>query len=378
MTIVVGLNVVIALVLACTAGICAWAGVVLGKRAMGWIALSLLCGSAQTIGLALASGTEFELFATAVLAPVAYLCCAEGIRAVDPKPAGRPPFVTSLVLALALASALAVTAEAPFMVISLLSRLAGSIAAAQAALWMIAQMRRNWIDLTIVGGLIALAGLSAARVPLLLFYHGPTITLLEFRQSGIETLLLGVSGLLVPPLILLLVARTVGDTLADFRVKSERDSLTGLLNRRAFDSAIGGMKDGGSLIFCDIDHFKQVNDRFGHRSGDDVICALANVLVVTGYPAGRLGGEEFVLFAPRYTAEEAVDLAEMIRMQIEEMNLPGLPSSFHISASFGVAEVLPGAEPASQFAPADEALYRAKRAGRNCVAQALPEPLVAA
>lgn len=371
MTIMVGLNLVIAFVLAFTAGICALVSMVLRKPAMGWIGLSLLCGAAQILVLAFASGTTLELYAAAVLAPAAYLCCAEGVRAVDPEAPERSSFTTAFVLTLALASAVCVAADAPFMVSALMSKLAGTVAASQAVIWMLAQMRRNWLDITIAGGLIAVAGFSAVRVPLLLFYHGPTVTFLEFRQSGLETVLLSISGLLVPPVILLLVARTVGDTLAEFRTRSEQDSLTGLLNRRAFDDAIGAMKDGGALIFCDIDHFKQVNDQFGHRSGDDVICALANLLSETGYPAGRLGGEEFVLFAPKYTAQQAMDLAETIRMQIEDMNLPGLPSTFHISASFGVAQVDPGTEPAAQFAPADEALYRAKRSGRNCVAQAL-------
>lgn len=371
MTITIGLNLVIAFVLVFTASICALVSMVLRKPAMGWIGLSLLCGGLQTLILAFASGTALELYAASVLAPVAYLCCAEGIRSVAPEPIERSTFLTTFVLTLALASAVAVAANAPFMVTSLMSKLAGTVAAAQAALWMVMQMRRQWLDYAIICGLVAVAGFSFVRIPLLLFYHGPAISFAAFQQSSVETVLLSVSGLLVPPVILLLIARTVGDTLADFREKSEQDSLTGLLNRRAFDSTVGEMKDGGALIFCDIDHFKQVNDRFGHRSGDSVICALADVLSGTGYPAGRMGGEEFVLFAPKYTAQEAMDLAEMIRMQIEEMDLPGLPSDFHISASFGVAQVAPGAEPASQFAPADEALYRAKRSGRNCVAQAM-------
>jgi diguanylate cyclase (GGDEF)-like protein len=154
----------------------------------------------------------------------------------------------------------------------------------------------------------------------------------------------------------------------NYRSRSESDSLTGLLNHQAFHQ-LGSVpsKEGGSVIFCDIDHFKLINDRFGHLTGDKALCAFANLLRASGYQAGRIGGEEFGVIVPRLSAGAAMIVADRVRKKFGNLRHADMPPEQRISASFGVAEYGPGQSPQSAFIRADAALYEAKRAGRDSV-----------
>jgi diguanylate cyclase (GGDEF)-like protein len=134
------------------------------------------------------------------------------------------------------------------------------------------------------------------------------------------------------------------------------------------------------LIACDLDHFKRVNDDYGHARGDAVLKDAAYVMrkhLRSFELVYRLGGEEFLIVLPGVPIDEGRSIAERVRTGIENARPAGLP----VSASFGVAAGSGGAtafEPL--FAAADEALYAAKRAGRNRVVAAgydEPLPLVA-
>lgn len=375
-TVMIGLNIIIASVLAFTAAMCVVASVALrGKWSLAWLAVALTCGSIQTLLMTFNAGTNGESLAAALLAPVAYLCAGRGIRAMDPRPAPLNPLVEYLVLGLAAFAVAMTLAGAPFIVFALSVQAACTIASGRAAYWMIRQARPQPLDIIVSVGLVAIAGFCAIRIPLLLFVFGPDVTLAAFRHSGLETVLLSVSGLLVPPVIFLLLARTIGDTLTDFQLRSERDSLTGLLNRRAFDAAATTLlADGGAVIFCDIDNFKQVNDRYGHQTGDDVICAFAGLIERTGLRVGRMGGEEFAVLAPGKSAIEALDIADMLRARFNDIIHPGLAPGHMLSASFGVAEHVPGEPLRGVFQRADAALYQAKAAGRNRALIFVDEP----
>jgi diguanylate cyclase (GGDEF)-like protein len=156
------------------------------------------------------------------------------------------------------------------------------------------------------------------------------------------------------------------------------DVLTGLANRRAAEQALTvelarAVRFGSplSLVFADLDHFKQVNDRFGHPSGDLVLRELAAVLAATVREidlAARWGGEEFCLILPGTDLTGAAQLAERVRTALAERTIltaEGLP--LHVTASFGVAGQPPLASAEELIASADAALYDAKRRGRNCV-----------
>jgi len=156
---------------------------------------------------------------------------------------------------------------------------------------------------------------------------------------------------------------------------AQTDSLTGLLNRRAFEEILrrdllrsdrGGNALGIMLI--DLDYFKQVNDSLGHFAGDDVLRRIALVLRDGTRPSdvlARYGGEEFVVLLRNAGVNESLIAAERIRTQIA--NLSGLPGSVNLTASIGVAVSLPRDTATEFLLRADEALYRSKREGRNLV-----------
>ena len=166
---------------------------------------------------------------------------------------------------------------------------------------------------------------------------------------------------------------------------ARRDPLTGLANRRAYDSwmatvwAQAAAADGGGaylgLIVIDVDRFKAYNDFYGHASGDDclkkIAVCLRDQLRGTTDLAARLGGEEFAILLPGQSEEVCADIAERVRLAVHCLELPhsGLGPQGMVSVSAGVAShaVLPGASPASLFEAADSALYQAKISGRNRV-----------
>jgi len=155
------------------------------------------------------------------------------------------------------------------------------------------------------------------------------------------------------------------------------DPLTELPNRRALDERLQQewarlLRHGGGLsaIMADLDHFKEVNDQFGHPAGDEVLRQVAQRL--TGGcresdMAARYGGEEFVVVAPETSPQAAVDFADRLRMSICSRPLQVHGKTLGITASFGVAGHEGLKAPEEMIQAADEALYRAKSAGRNCV-----------
>jgi diguanylate cyclase (GGDEF)-like protein len=153
---------------------------------------------------------------------------------------------------------------------------------------------------------------------------------------------------------------------------STTDALTGVLNRHGitqFVGALGITRVAASIIVIDLDHFKRVNDERGHPVGDRVLRTLGEILrscTRNTDGLGRWGGEEFVLVCPGTSLASAADLAEKLRHKIMETNfLPEDP--LPITASFGVAASKDDQGFEDAFRQADEALYLAKKRGRNCV-----------
>ena len=162
------------------------------------------------------------------------------------------------------------------------------------------------------------------------------------------------------------------------------DGLTGLVNRRGFDQKLADcladtaapaqtLHQGPCLLMCDIDHFKQINDTYGHLFGDKVIRAVAAVIKenVKGRDiAARYGGEEFVVLLPETSLQGAQALAEQIRHAIEKGRIRRGSSEeavARVTLSLGVARYQPGEAPATFIERADRALYLSKQNGRNRV-----------
>jgi len=163
---------------------------------------------------------------------------------------------------------------------------------------------------------------------------------------------------------------------ADLEEQSSTDPLTGLANRRAFsrtlDLAIGQAQALGSplsVAIVDIDHFKSINDLHGHAEGDRVLQSLGAMLLATEAARGRVarfGGEEFVRLLPGRTLAEAAREAEYLREAVASM-----PTGLPVTISIGVAALHTGEDASSLLSRADQALYQAKREGRDRVC-ALP------
>lgn len=162
--------------------------------------------------------------------------------------------------------------------------------------------------------------------------------------------------------------------------KAMIDGLTGLWNRAYLDhrltqEASRGRRhqDALSCILLDVDHFKQINDRYGHAFGDAVLRSLAQVLLNaprTEDVACRYGGEEFVVLTPGVGLLGAKCLAERLRQDIERMPLTYRGETVRVTCSFGVADLVV-AEGQSPIMAADQALYNAKESGRNRVVCAM-------
>ncbi|CDF83065.1 hypothetical protein PKB_1707 [Pseudomonas knackmussii B13] len=157
------------------------------------------------------------------------------------------------------------------------------------------------------------------------------------------------------------------------------DPLTGLFNRRQFDQLVkqelarcDRQPMPVSLLMIDLDHFKFINDRYGHPLGDEVIRHTANLLrkhTRSTDSVARLGGEEFLLLLPDSAVPQAMAIAEKLRKLLEETPLPMKDGLLYLTASFGIATLESGVSGTYErlYATADQALYRAKASGRNRV-----------
>ncbi|MGH6770207.1 MAG: GGDEF domain-containing response regulator [Xanthobacteraceae bacterium] len=149
-----------------------------------------------------------------------------------------------------------------------------------------------------------------------------------------------------------------------------RDSLTGLLNRRAFfedaTAACQALKpnEALSVIIFDIDHFKRVNDTYGHDTGDRVLAEVGARVKLSDGIAGRLGGEEFCILA-RGAAADAVECASDLQRSIRALHFDHDGHAFGVTCSFGIAEWEPGDVADRMLRRADVAMYEAKKAGRD-------------
>lgn len=176
------------------------------------------------------------------------------------------------------------------------------------------------------------------------------------------------------------LARRLEEANQSLALQASTDALTGVNNRRALGQTLQRdlrraerANEPLSLLLVDVDHFKQVNDRYGHLVGDAVLCRLAAILtraVRDGDFVARYGGEEFCLVLPQSGADGALLAARRVRVAIERAKVAANGVELSVTASFGAVTYTPRVEsitPAELLARADKALYEAKHRGRNCV-----------
>ena len=168
------------------------------------------------------------------------------------------------------------------------------------------------------------------------------------------------------------------DSNEQLRFMATRDALTGVLNARAYyevcDRMIRVAKRNSqpyAVLFVDLDHFKSINDTFGHAAGDHVLKSVADCLTKNirhSDALGRIGGEEFSIFLPNTTMKGAIELAEHVRMSIEALMPDVGPGPRKITASIGVARNQHSDQLMLDIQrQADQAMYKAKSGGRNRV-----------
>lgn len=158
------------------------------------------------------------------------------------------------------------------------------------------------------------------------------------------------------------------------------DALTGIPNRRQMDEQLEEAIYTATNVFCapaclalaDLDHFKRINDTYGHGIGDEVLRGFSQLLITSMRDTDRIyryGGEEFLIFMHHVDLEHAQGILDRLREKISHypLHVDGLPDPLHITVSFGIAQVM-GNEPLRNLTRrADDALYQAKNAGRNRV-----------
>ncbi len=178
--------------------------------------------------------------------------------------------------------------------------------------------------------------------------------------------------------VVLLWIVAIGHSLQRIRRQASTDQLTGVLNRHQIVANLHREQQrcnrGGpafSVCFLDVDHLKAVNDRFGHGLGDQLLRRMASEIAshLRGMDDfGRFGGDEFVIALPDTKLESALKICARVQEQIGALSFGDLGIPTRVTVSIGVAESQPGEMIEALLARADQALYRAKHAGRDCVA----------
>jgi len=202
------------------------------------------------------------------------------------------------------------------------------------------------------------------------------LPLLIKEKTTVEVISIVVT-LLICQMFGYLLSRKIREQYEIMEQLANNDGLTGALNRRAFDERIEFLYDlalrhknnipSNSLILFDLDNFKQINDEFGHLEGDKILINLTHLFKnkIRGIDQlYRYGGEEFVVIANGSDALKASELAEKMRLILESTRISDVTD---VTASFGVAELQKRERPKRWIQRADDAMYRAKRAGKNRV-----------
>jgi diguanylate cyclase (GGDEF)-like protein len=287
----------------------------------------------------------------------------------------------ALALGSAVALALGVQAGAPFWVLAVITSTALAwnlvLAGAEAALSLGAELGTR-LAVACATPLLALGGLFGLRSVL-----APWMLAADERVSA--TGAIGATfGIAVLTMALLqhlgLGAMVLTRTVRQLRRLSDHDVLTNVLNRRglaarhAHESRRPGR--GCALLVIDIDHFKRVNDAYGHDAGDMALVAMARTLVASVRPVdlvARTGGEEFCVLMPDIDAAAAAAAAERIRLAVRSAVVDAGCASVRLSCSIGVVWTVEAGEALDRLtARADAAMYRAKASGRDRVEFALP------
>ncbi|BDB69966.1 GGDEF domain-containing protein [Comamonas thiooxydans] len=252
-------------------------------------------------------------------------------------------------------------------------------------LWGTRSFARNMaVEMVVFAILIAgICGLNAMKLMLIL-KGGLQALDMNSRFQMVFYIYMSFLGTVIPPGAVWLALRRLTDELGSM---AAQDPLTKLLNRRGLLDGLEAHFEARKaapvhLLIVDIDHFKRINDNYGHQFGDNVLCRVAEAIQQSTRRSDlkcRLGGEEFLVLCPGLKGDEVLQLAERIRAAIAEIAIPGisLHGSVTCTATIGVSNPFITSQAFDiTLQQADAALYRGKSAGRNRVQRADPEYLL--
>lgn len=242
---------------------------------------------------------------------------------------------------------------------------------AQACLHPASAMSGHWRWVIMVG-LIVLACFTTLRGVLGAFFTEQYPSFTAPHPINMLAMLASNAAMVLANVAVLVAWRTEAE--AELQLQALTDPLSGLLNRRGWESHATPLWSHAQrhrvplgLVMLDLDHFKHINDRYGHETGDQVIRELGNALRRTlrrSDVAARMGGEEFALLLPQTDEAAARTLFARLRLALEQLPIPGLENPIRISA--GLALLAPGDHDLETLrARADGALYDAKEQGRD-------------
>lgn len=343
-------------------------------------------GFAQTaIGFMLStflSDATFAAFASGVIFIGAAYCYGSGLMIHFGVPGWRKPRLAFV------AAYMAALAYLVFAQQSLVSQLfvtdIGFALLLGFAVLMVARRASRPVDVALVVAASIVVLDSVIRAVFFTFFTNMSDSLGDFANSlyNIQVSITTVSVCMFFPFLAL--GASASAAIERHRAAAETDELTGLLNRRGFGHALQAQLSGnglfGAVVVCDLDHFKRINDTYGHGAGDQVIRGLAEEmrrLVGPNGRAARYGGEEFAAFLPGATLDEATSLAEMLRVAFSSRDWSAHGIAQAVTVSCGVSPVRTGESSLENaINRADKALYAAKSAGRNRVThdESLPQP----
>ncbi len=207
---------------------------------------------------------------------------------------------------------------------------------------------------------------------LMTFLHGAPANYLQSNLIQTTTLMLGVVFICLTGLFFLVLSS--GELITNSRNESEQDALSGAFNRRGIESRLAielsraeRSNQKLSVALIDIDHFKSINDTYGHAIGDAALREVAETISgrLRAYDSlGRFGGDEFLLLLPQTPCGDALIVADRLNRAVNHLAIPDI--SKPITLSIGLTEAVPGDDAITLLARADKALYQAKSDGRNC------------
>ena len=349
------------------------------KSALWWLAS---CGTAVMAGacmFALPHVQEVNLlrFAIFTLFAISSTCLAVGLAVRYAGAVSWRPFAAALLASMA-AFVLATEFIADLGLRRAVYQLPFAGIQLVGLIYVVRGMRPQFIDRAVA----FVVGLSAAQFPvksaLAYAFSGPSLAHQDLLSSPHMAASLAVTAMIWIILSMLLGTRMIIDMLDQMKAKSAIDPLSGLLNRQGFVNLVEHEnvleRDGdvpSCLIVCDLDHFKQINDVFGHPAGDRVIKSFGEAIQTManeGDIAARIGGEEFCVLLRHTDMIGAHLFAEALRTVFSTTIVSGFPEDKRLTASFGVTEIERGEDFEKAFSRADSALYDAKNRGRDQVA----------